>query len=291
MPRLLSQLTTLAAGVSVLAAAPALQAQPVTIDFSEYACGAAADCPDIQAGIGSPVTSKGFEFFDYANAVGTSFNSVGTWSTNPSNLGYANRPTNIGSSTALFGTSNGDRIEMYAATPYSFRVQSIDFANLFRLSSISPPLGEPANLSIYFQYFQTRDAYDTGVPDGDFYAVVERGPLVGADRPTFLRTLNFGAAPGTNVGGVTIVNLAGDASAVSGGRGVYGLQWYNASLSGYGGLNLFAVTAGSGRSHQFTNVTAEIVTPEPTTVVLAGAGLVTLLGLARRQRQASGLVA
>ena len=287
MSRLLSKVTALAATVGAFAGAPALRAQPVTIDFGEYACGAAADCPDIQAGIGSPVRSKGYEFYNYASGLGgPSFNSLGTWSSNPSNLGYANRPTNIGSSTALFGTGNGDRIEMYASSPYAFRVESIDFANLFRLSSISPPLGEPANLNIYFQYFATLDAYDSGIPDGDFLAVVERGPLVGTDRPTFLRTVNFGATVGTNVGGVTLVDLAGSASAL-GGRGVYGLQWYNASLGAYGGLNQFQLTAASGRAHQFTNAVAEVFTPEPATVTLAGVGLVTLLVAARRrQRQA-----
>lgn len=286
MLRFLSRTATLAASVSLFAAAPALRAQTVTIDFREYACSAAMDCPDIQSGIGSPVTSKGFEFYDYASGLGgASSNSMGTWSNNPSNLGYANRPTNIGSATALFGTTNGDRIEMYQSSGHAFRVQSIDFANLFRRSSISPPLGEPANLNLYFQYFQSFNAYLSGVPDGDFFAVFERGPLEGADRPAFLRTVNFGATPGSAVNGVTLFNLTGAASALTGSRGVYGLQWYNASLTDYKGPDNITLTAASGRSHQFTNVAAAVV-PEPATVALAGVGLVTLVGVARRRRQA-----
>lgn len=281
------RLTTRLAAVAAvtLAAAPLRAQDPVTINFSEYACSAAVDCPDYQATIGQPVTSKGFEFYDYLTSSGAaSSNSLGTWSNNPANLGYANRPTNLGGSTTLFGTGTSDRIEMYTASGGPFQLRSIDVAYLFRRSSI-PTLGYPATSTIYFQYYKSAAAYDAGIADGDFSATIAAGPLdASSDRAAVLRTLDFTTGL---VGGTTpIVWRTGSSSDLLGG-GVYGVQWFNGDLTSYTNINSWTLTQGSGRSYQFTNVVAAVV-PEPSTFALAAIGLATVAGAGLRRRRTQG---
>lgn len=275
-----------AAGAATLAAAPALRAQdPVTINFSEYACTQAVDCPDYQATIGRPLTSKGFEFYDYATSSGAaSSNSLGTWSSNAANLGFANRPTNIGGSTTLFGTGTTDRIEMYSASGAPFQLRSIDIAYLFRRSSIST-LTYPTSTTIYFQYFKTLEAYDAGTPDGDFSALITAGPLDASnDRAPVLRTLDF--MTGT-VGGSTGFTWRTGSLGDLMGSGVYGVQFFQGDLTSYTNVNTWTLTQGSGRSYQFTNVVAAVV-PEPSTFALAAAGMAVAAGAGLRRRRMQG---
>lgn len=277
------RLTVLAAGVALLTA-PALRAQPVTIDFNEYACSDPRDCdPPYQATIGNPLTSRGYEFYAYSTSANDIAGSqaLGTWSNNPANLGYANRPTNIGTATTLFGVGTTDRIEMYSSSPYSFRVSSMDVAYLFRRSSI-PTLGYPTSVTMYFQYYKTLDAYLNGVPDGDFSALITAGPLVGTDRAPVLQTLNFASGL---VGSTPIQWRTGSRTDLTDAAGIYGLQWFQGDLTSYTRLSTFTLTQGSGRSYQFTNITTELVTPEPGTFALAAVGIGAVVGVGLRRRR------
>ncbi|HEY0777914.1 MAG TPA: PEP-CTERM sorting domain-containing protein [Gemmatirosa sp.] len=268
-------------------AAPALRAQqPVTIDFSEYACSEATQPCEYQATTGNPVTSKGFDFLDRYSILATEgTNSLGTWSNNPSNLGYVNRPSNLGSSTALFAPGNGDVLEMYTHSGRNFDLYSMDVAGLFRQSSISPPLGAPTTFNMYFQYFSSYTSWYNGTPDGDLYASVSPGTVVNGDRVPLLRTLDFSQPLGTISNGVYLQWLDGRPSDLQGG-GIFGIQWIQGSLSGFDATGAPVFATGSGRAHQFTNVVAAVV-PEPGTFALAGAGLALVVGAGLRRRRAA----
>ena len=271
-------LTTAAVLCATVAAAPALRAQAVTINFSEYACSDPSQPCEYQATTGRAVTSKGFAFLDRNSIYGGGTNSLGTWSNNPSNLGYVNRPSNLGGSTALFAPNNGDVVEMYASTGQNFSLYSMDVAGLFRQSSISPPLGAPNTFNLYFQYFLSYNSFYNGTPDGDFYATVPPAPLANGDRVPLLRTIDFA---GNNPGALQLNFLDGSQSDL---RNIFGIEWIQGSLTGRDSTGAPTFLAASGRAHQFTNIVAAVV-PEPGTFALAGAGLVVTLGAGLRRRR------
>lgn len=266
----------LAATLATCAAAPCtLRAQLIT--FSDYACAEPSQPCEYQATTGRPLTANGFEFYnDYYGFP----NQLATWSANPSNLGFANRPSNIGASTALFGEFPGDVIQMNARSGRRFDLYSMDVASLFRQSSISPPFGEVGDFTLLFEYYHTLDAYTSGVPDGAFGASVAPGPLVDGDRVPLLRTVDFF---GATAPGVSVQWLAGRPSDLRG-AGIYGVRWTNASFGGYDENGLPVFDYGVQFTHQFTNVAAQVV-PEPATLVLVGAGVCVLVGAGVRRRR------
>lgn len=264
----------LATGV---AAPGAVRAQAIT--FSNYACNDPSQPCEYPAEIGQPLTAGGFDFTNYGN------NSLGTWSSNPSNLGYANRPSNVGASTTLFATGNGDRILMSQSAGRAFDLHSMDFAGLFRQSSISPPLGAPSDFTLLFEYFRTPEALTALSPDGEFSATVSAAPLEDGDRVPLLRTVDFF---GATAPGVSVHWLMGRPSDLLD-SGIYGVQWVNATFTGFDATGSPAFTRGSVYAHQFTNVVADVVgaqvVPEPSTFALAAGGLVLLVGAGRRRQR------
>lgn len=283
---------------SLVAAAPA-QAQRTTITFNNYRSTTTTE-PGYQATFYAPLTANGYEFYDLytqsSSAGPSAFSSqqVASWGTNSSDLGSKNLPSNLGStSAALWGNGTTDRLEMNAAatadgyTP--FRLYSMDMGSLFARSSITPALGGPAAMNIYFQYFKTLNAYTTGIPDGDLYAYVNVAPTVNGDVVPLLRTVNFAGT--ANSSDVFVKFLSGNAGDLTDGTGIYGIQWFQGSLdlsstsTGYRNIDSWTLAQRSGLSHQFTNIVAEVVTPEPSTFALAGIGLVTVIGVGLRHRQ------
>ena len=275
-PFLLTAAAVLAAGVAAPRAVRA-QAQPIT--FGSYACDDPSQPCEYAAEVGRPLTAGGFDFAEYGNY------SLGTWSSNPSNLGSVNRPSNAGGSTALFANGNGDAIVMSQSAGRAFDLYSMDFASLFRQSSISPPLGPVRDFTVFFEYFRTPAALAALAPDGEFSATVAAAPLAGGDRVPLLRTVDFS---GATAPGVSVRWLTGQSSDLLG-AGVYGVAWYNASFTGLNPDGSPAFLYGSPYSHQFTNVVADVagaqVVPEPGTFALAAGGLVLLVGAGRLGRR------
>jgi hypothetical protein len=248
-----------AAAAALLALAPTAGAQLTLIDFHDYASPTVREWP---ATIGAPVTEDGFEFYTFFGPIAR--NVLGTWGTDPSNPlnGERDRPSNVGTSTPLFGTLAGERIDMAETFGARFALRSMDVSHLYAQSE----LGTAANsqrrtIRLRFFNYRTFDDFFLGMPTGfqDFLI-----PPPGQDRP-LLNTLMFG-------GGFF------DTVAVT---------WYQTSVLADDPLfGLPFTPSGADRDmHQFTNVVVSAPIPEPTVVTLVGAGLLVLVGVgARRQR-------
>jgi hypothetical protein len=127
-----------------------LGAQATTVaTFSNYS---SATTTEYQATPGVPVTSGGFDFYEFFSS--NARNVLATWGTNPSldAYGAANQPTNIGSSTAMFSTA-ATEIDMFAAGQdvnnplVAFNLYSIDVANLYSTPNV--PFMQSFNLTFF----------------------------------------------------------------------------------------------------------------------------------------------
>lgn len=287
-----------AAAVSFAAAPAAAQHYTTqTINFSGYRSAATTE-PGYQATFGNPLQANGYQLYDLytqssatASSPGpTGFSSqqIATWGTASTDLGSKNLPSNLGpSAAALWANGTTDRLELYSTgngvDNQSFRLYSMDMASLFAASSITPALGGPASMNIYFQYYKSLNSYLTGVPDGDLYAHVAVAPTVNGDVVPLLRTVDFTGQ--SNSSSVSVNFLSGQIGDLTDATGIYGIQWFQGSLASYTNINQWTLAQRSGLSHQFTNVVVQDVTPEPSTFALAGVGLLTVVGVGLRRRQ------
>jgi hypothetical protein len=216
-----------------------------TVTFSQYASPVTTE---YAAAIGDPVRAGGLAFYETGLFNGSSSRNVlGTWGNDPSDPGYINRPTNIGSSTAMFATVLGLEIDIYGG------------------------FGDP----VTGNYGTPFDLYSIDV--GHLYSN-EYAPFT-------LATINLtfsGFGPGT--GGTTITQaFSVPVPALNGNfrypqlttltfdnrwRDLNNVWWFQGS--------------GSGSAHQFTNLVASV--PEPGTYALVATGLVAVAGVARRRR-------
>ena len=234
-----------AAAALILAAAAPAAAQRVLLDFAEFR---SPTYVEYQATPGGDVSTKGFDLLAAFGAGAR--NALGTWGTveDPEFL-----PSNLGPTAgALWGTAFGERIDLRATDRRPFNIYSIDVAHLYPRSYLLSGDLSPINL-----WFYGLNAAGQTIASTSF--TIPAPALVGGQQMPLLNRLLFGAEW----------------------RALASVAWFQAS--GPAGPGLTApTTQGSAVSHQFTNISAEIV-PEPGTYVLMLTGLGGVLVIARRR--------
>jgi hypothetical protein len=224
------------------------RAQQVLLDFAEFR---RAETTEYQATPGGEITSRGFDV--YAAYGGSSRNALGTWGTqqDPTHL-----PANLGpTSAALWGTAFGERMDLEASDGRLFNLYSMDVAHMYPRSYLVS--GDLSPISLFVYGFNS-----AGQTIASSSFAIAAPALVGGEQTPALTTLVFGNSW----------------------RSLSYVAWFQGSGPAQSGFTA-PVDIGSGFSHQFTNISAEIV-PEPGTYALLATGLAGVFVLARRRRDA-----
>lgn len=241
--RRLSSVVSLVVGIAV--ALPS-QAQVVST-FSNYSSPFTRDFP---AAVGQPVTSGILDFYDTDLFVSGARNALGTWGTNPSDPGSVNRPTNVGSSTAMFATQLNEEVDIFGTGSdivlgifRPFSLFSIDVGHLYS------PAYAPVTLAPITITFFGFGPSTGNVTIQQVFTIPVPSAIGGVQRP-LLQTLMFDSR-------WSMMNNV----------------WWRQS-------------SGSATANQFTNVSA-VLTPEPGTYLLTLTGLVVLGVIRVRRRRLS----
>lgn len=218
---------------------------PAGAQISTFSAYLSATTTEYAAAVGRPVTSGALDFYDTELFVAGARNVLGTWGTG--DAGAVNRPTNIGSSTAMFATQLGEEVDLFGRGSdivlgryNEFNIFSVDVGHLY--STVFSPF---TLLSFNFTVF----GFGTGTGNttiSQVFAITAPTAVAGVQNPR-LQTLTFDS------------------------------RWRNMSNVWWSQAN------GSGSAHQFTNVSASLV-PEPGTYALTFVGLVGLFWVRNRRR-------
>lgn len=221
--------------------------QPFKMSFGAFR---ADQTTEYQATPGGDVYEAGFGLFA---AYGSGArNALGTWGLNDDIPELkASVPRNLGAnSAAMWGTAFGERMDLAREDSYLFNLKSIDLAHLYARSYLLS--GTLSPITLWFYGFNSL-GQNTAALQQSFTIPVPS--VVDGDITPELSTYFFNG---------NFQNLSG-------------LAWFQQS----GPTN--AASAGSAFSHQFTNIEGELITPEPSTYVLMGTGLVALFAARRRR--------
>jgi hypothetical protein len=230
---------------AVTLAPPAGAQQNATSTFSAYSSPVTTE---YQAAIGRPVTSGVLDFYATEFFVAGARNVLGTWGSSPSDPGFVNRPTNLGTSTAMFGTQLGEEIDVFGTGSdvvlnrlAPFAIYSMDVAHLYS-TAYSPAGLLPFTLSVF------------GFGPGTGNLQIQQ---------------NFTIAAPSAIAGVQNPVLQ---------RITFDSRWQLMS-------NVWWFQSSSSSTvHQFTNVNATLL-PEPGTYALMLVGMIGLGALRARQRR------
>lgn len=197
---------------ALVLAVPAGAQSPYVIDFREFA---SPTVTEYEATIGFPLRTGGLDFYQEFDAGAR--NVLGTW-------GFAdetavNRPVNIGSSTTLFPTQQGNQVDIYTAgtnpvlnmsTFTPFALFSIDVAHAYS-NPFLPPTLQPINFRL-FGFTTTGASFfqDFLIPAPPVLADGTRRPVLQRliTDPRFHRTTRVAFVNGTNSVAVQFTNLA-----------------------------------------------------------------------------------
>ena len=249
----MNRFTTLTrvAALSVAIAASSLSANaqitPFKLSFGAFR---SAQSTEYAAAPGGDVYEAGFGLF--ATFGSGARNALGTWGIDDFDPALkANVPRNLGTtSAAMWGTQFGERMDMMREDVYLFNVKSIDLAHVYARSYLLS--GTLSPITLWFYGFNAAGINNAALQQSFTISVpsVVDGDIT-PELNRYLFNSNF--------------------------RNLSGLYWFQQN----GPAN--APAAGSAFSHQFTNIEGELITPEPSTYVLMGTGLVALLAMRRRR--------
>jgi hypothetical protein len=219
--------------------------QNATSTFSSYASPVTTEH---QAAVGRPVTSGVLDFYATERFVAGARNVLGTWGSSPADPGFVNRPINLGTSTAMFGTQLGEEIDIFGTGSdivlnrfVTFSMHSMDVAHLYS-TAYSPAGLLPFTLSVLGFGPSTGNTTIQQI-----FSIAAPSVIAGVQTPV-LQTLTFDNRW----------------------RAMSNVWWFQSNSS--------------STAHQFTNIDATLV-PEPGTYALMFVGLMGVGAVRARRRR------